>query len=105
MAWHPASADKGAFGPIRICYKGIATLITGPGGSAKRASNAAAARQAEVLKQQEALQARARLKEDERETELSGQLAGQRRAIAARRRGGQLAYTGPNTGLKSTFGG
>ena len=100
MAWHPASADKGVF---RAVYrKGLATLITGP---SDNGAKAAAARQAEILKQQEAVQARAKLKEDSRETELSGQLASQRRAVAARRRGGQLAFAGANTGLKNTFGG
>lgn len=84
---------------------GVAQLITGPGGSAKRQASAAAAQQAEIMKQQEAIQARARLREDNRETDISGQLASQRRAIAARRRGGQLAYTGFDTGLKTTFGG
>ena len=101
MAWHPASAD-GFLGGIRIYRKGLATLITGPDNSA---SKEAAARQREILAQQQAVQARTRLKEDSRETQISGQLASQRRAIAARRNGGQLAFTGPNTGLKSTFGG
>lgn len=81
---------------------GIVDMITGA--EPKSAKNAAR-RQAEILKQQEAVQARARLREDNRETELSGQLASQRRAIAARRRGGQLAFTGPTTALKTTFGG
>ncbi len=101
MAWHPASAD-GFLGGIRIYRKGLASLVTGPDNSA---SKEAARRQREVLAQQEAVQARARLREDNRETEISGQVASQRRAIAARRRGGQLAFTGPNTGLKTTFGG
>lgn len=78
-------------------------MITG--GGSDRAAKRAAAQQREMLAAQEAVQARARLREDERETELSGQLASQRRAIAARRRGGNLAYAGPNTGLKTTFGG
>lgn len=102
MAWHPASAD-GFLGGIKIYRKGLATLITGPGGSAKRQAAAARKQQAEALAAQEAVQARARLREDQRETEISGRLASQRRAIAARRRGGQLAFAGPQ--LKSTFGG
>lgn len=83
---------------------GIVSMITGKDPAAK-ASKAAAARQQQLQSQQEALQARTRQREDARETEVSGDLASQRRAIAARRRGGQLAYSGPNTGLKNTFGG
>jgi len=83
---------------------GIVSMITGKDPAAK-ASKAAELRQAQLQKQQEALQARARQREDARETDISADLASQRRAIAARRRGGQLAYTGPNTGLKTTFGG
>lgn len=83
---------------------GIANMITGKDPSAK-ASKEAAAKQRELQLQQEAVQARAKQREDVRETEVSGDLASQRRAIAARRRGGQLAYSGPNTGLKNTFGG
>ena len=81
-------------------FKGIVSMITGPDNSATKS---AAARQRETLAAQEAVQARARQREDTRETELSGQLATQRRAVAARRRGSQLAYTGP--ALQTTFGG
>ena len=108
MAWHPAAPrDKGSMGiGLKIYRKGVVSMITGGGEKkAEKASNAAALRQAQLQKQQEAVQARARLREDDRETEISGDLASQRRAVAARRRGGQLAYTGPNTGLKTTFGG
>ena len=77
-------------------------MITGPGGSAKRQASAAAAQQAKTLAQQEAVQNRAQLREDNRETDISGQLAAQRRSVVARRRGrGGLAYDG----LKTTFGG
>lgn len=85
----------------------IANMITGSGDrSAKKAQAAATARAEEARKAQEAVQRRQQLREDERETDLSAQSASLRRAVAARRRGaGSLKYTGPNTGLKQTFGG
>lgn len=101
MTWFPLwGKEPGLIHAVR--WKGLATLVTGPD---NKASKAAALRQAQLQKQQEAVQARAKLREDERETDISGQLASQRRAVAARRRGGQLAFAGPNTGLKTTFGG
>jgi hypothetical protein len=88
-----------------IARKAVVSMITGGGNDAEKSSKAAALRQAQLAKQQEAVQARARLREDNRETEVSADLASQRRAIAARRRGGQLAYAGLDSGLKTTFGG
>lgn len=76
---------------------GIAKLFGGAGASGQ---------QKKLMALQEAQQKRARLREDERETELSRQEALQRRAVAARRRGGAgLAYSGPVSDLKTTLGG
>lgn len=81
---------------------GIVNMITGKNPDAKKA----AARQAELQKAQEAAQARVQIREDNREADLSKQDAAQRRAIAARRKGGGgLAFTGSNSGLKDTLGG
>ena len=68
---------------------------------------AAQRRQKENLDAQQAVVNRQRVEADKREEELSGQLAGQRRAALARRQGrGQLAYNGGgSTGLKTTLGG
>jgi len=75
-------------------------------GAEPKGAKAARAQQAEALKRQEAIAARSQRTQDARATDLSGQDAAQRRAIAARRRGGaSLAFTGADTGLKSTFGG
>ncbi|MFO0390178.1 MAG: hypothetical protein ACK502_10760 [Alphaproteobacteria bacterium] len=88
----------------RVCRKGVVDMVTG--GGADKQAKAAARRQAEILAQQEAVQARAKQKEDTREEDLSAQAAGLRRSVAARRRSsGQLAFAGANTGLKTTFGG
>jgi hypothetical protein len=66
---------------------------------------AAERRQEALLKSQEAANLRLKNEEDKREADLSGQVAGQRRAVAARRRGrGGLAFSGPKA-LKNTLGG
>lgn len=83
---------------------GLANMVTGKQPGA-RTAKAAAASQREAMAQQEAVQARAQLRENQREQDLSAQSATQRRVIAARRNGGQLSFMGPNTGLKTTFGG
>ncbi len=78
------------------------------GGSTKagKASKAARLQQEKSLAAQEAGQARAQVSEDKRATDLSGQLAAQRRAVAARSGGrSSLAYAGPVTKLKTTLGG
>lgn len=77
------------------------------GGGPSESSAAAAARkkQEESLKAQEAQALRDQIEADEREEELSGNLATQRRAIAARRRTrGGLAYAANST-VKTTLGG
>lgn len=82
---------------------GLVNMITG---AEPKGSKAARAMQAEALKRQEAIAARASIREDARQTDLSGQDAAMRRAIAARRRGNSsLAFVGADAGLKSTFGG
>lgn len=63
-------------------------------------------RQEILLKQQEAQVKRDRVEADRREEELDTALANQKNAALARRRGrGGRAFAGPQTGLKTTFGG
>lgn len=68
---------------------------------------AAQRRQKESLDQQQAVVNRQKVEADRREQELSGQLAGQRRAALARRQGrGQLSFNaGSSSNLKNTLGG
>jgi len=78
-----------------------------PKGPDTAAMAAAQRRQEESLQAQEASVKRQRQAADAREADLSKQLAGQRRAVLARRSSrGQLAFSGPSTsGLKTTLGG
>lgn len=85
---------------------GVTKMITG-GGKPKpdKAVLDAQKRQAELLAAQEAATQRQQVATDEKEAELSGQAAAQRRAIAARRRTrGGLAFSGATTQLKSKLG-
>lgn len=67
---------------------------------------AAQRRQEVLLKQQAAAIDREKAAADKREEELDGQVAAQKNAILARRRGrGGLSFSGPQTGLKNTLGG
>lgn len=84
---------------------GIVKMVTGDN-SAKKAASAAMEAQAAAQKQQEAVQARMQIREDNRAKDLSAQDAVQRRAIQARRKGSaSLAFTGPVAALKNTLGG
>lgn len=84
----------------------------GGGGSSKPKSDpavlAAQQRQDALLKQQSAATTRLQVQTDKQEATLSGQMAAQRRAISARRRGrNSLAFSGSTStsGLANTLGG
>lgn len=86
---------------------GVGGMIGGKEKTPQAAQYDAAQQRTETLmKQQEAAVARERQAADTREAELDAQLAAQRRAASARRRGNSgLSFTGPTTSLKSTLGG
>lgn len=70
------------------------------------ATRRAQIQQQQSLDQQKEMISRQEEKASKQEEEFSAQLAAQKRAIQARRSGrGSLAFTGPVTGLKTTFGG
>ena len=67
---------------------------------------AALRRQEALLAQQKAAVERDRVQADKQEEDIGKSLALQKNAVLARRRGrGGLAFSGPNQGLKTTFGG
>lgn len=70
------------------------------------AQRRAESEQALAQDQQESVIARQQNQADQKEQELSAQLAASKNAVLSRRKGrGGLAFAGPNTGLKTTFGG
>lgn len=70
------------------------------------AARRAEAQQLQSLNQQEDVVRTQSAEADKQAEELSAQLAAQKNAVLARRRGrGGLAFSGPVTGLKTTFGG
>lgn len=88
--------------------KAIKSFVSGPKVDKRAQAEAEAARkkQSQLLKQQEASNLRLQQQEDERAAELSADVAAQRRAINARRRGrSSLSFQGASTGLKTTLGG
>lgn len=91
------------------CHKGIAEMVTGSGAKkARKEQRRQALRQEQLQREQQEAQEAAQNRQqntlnDEEDKQLSD-IAGKRRAIAARRRGrGSLAFTGAN-GLKSKLG-
>lgn len=86
---------------------GVIDAVFG-GGEPKesKAVKEARLRQEQALKSQEAETLRQKQDASKKETELSGDLATQRRALAAQRRNrGGLQFGGPQATLKNTFGG
>lgn len=84
----------------------IVHAITGGPPKESAAVKAAQKRQEQSLRTQTAIQKRQQLDADKQEEKLSGDLAAQRRAVAARRktRGG-LAFGGSSPDLKTSLGG
>ncbi len=91
------------------CHKGIVEMVTGSGAKKARKESARAARRQEELQRkqqaaQEAAQNRQQNRLNEDEDRTLKDVAGKRRAIAARRKGrGALSFT-PAGGLKSKLG-
>lgn len=104
----PISPILSAAGAVAGIATGVKSLTAkGPKAAGTDPSvRAAQLRQQALLKQQEASQVRLQQQTDARETQLSADLAAQKRAVAAGRRGrGALAFNGPTTSLKNTLGG
>lgn len=99
--WGPVvSAAAGFIGTALSKEKGKASADLDPAILAQQKRTEAA------LAQQKALADRERVAADEREAELDKQLAAGRRVVSAKRRGrGGLAFSGPDTGLKTQLGG
>lgn len=80
--------------------------VFGGGGVDKAQQRKQLELQRQQLEQQQAIAERNQNSADEEEKRLSGIAASQRRAQAAKARSrGGLAFTGPNSNLKSTLGG
>jgi hypothetical protein len=91
----------------RMPHKAVSHLFGG-GAQKEAARQAEKARkqQERLLAAQQAQQLRDQQKADDQEADIDGDLAAQRRAVAARRRGkSALEYVGPTVGLKDKLGG